>query len=226
MCRQKIAGGYTHVSRELLVTPDHAALQCHNFTFHSFSGGENVLACRRESITMGRAVKQPHSQSLLEGDDTARDSGVVYAEQVGGGTYCRMPNHSQKYLDVVPIHAECSVRHLLAALTHFPRCLIFAPARGKFASFRAHRRWAQCPVCIADQMVAPPERQCTNRGLFDHDKFNSLHQMPTSSGYRVGCFSAFDWKTKYRTCGARGVTKRISGRRRAQLLRNVARPPG
>ena len=74
-------------------------------------------------------------------------------------------------------------------------------------------------------MLAPPERQCTNRGLFDHDKFNALHQMLTSSVYRVRCSSAFDWKANYRTCGARGVT-RINGRRRARLLRNVARPPG
>src|SRR3979490_1863679 len=103
MRRQKIAGGYTHVSRELLVTPDHAALKCHHLAFHAFSGSENVLACQREPITMGRAVKQPHSQSFLEGDDTAGDSGVAHAEQVGGGTYGRMANHSQKYLYVVPI---------------------------------------------------------------------------------------------------------------------------
>jgi len=48
----------------------------------------------------------------------------------------------------------------------------------------------------------------------------------TSFVYRVRCSGAFDWKSKYRTCGARGVTKRIGGRRRAQMLRNVARQSG
>src|ERR1700722_10582430 len=227
MRRQKITGGYTHVSCEPLVTPDHAALQRHNFSFHAFSGRQNVLACRCEPIAMSRAVKQPHSQSLLKGDDSARDGGMAHVEQVGSGTYRRMPNHGQKYLDVVPIHGECSVRHLFAALTEdsemshfctserqvceFPR----PPSMGKIS--RLYRRSNGSP---------PPERQCTNRGLFDHDKFNPHYQILTSSGHRVRCSGAFDRKTEYRTSGACGVTTRIRGCRCAQLLRSVARPPG
>jgi hypothetical protein len=59
------------------------------------------------------------------------------------------------------------------------------------------------------------------------DGQNSLHaKMLIGSVYRVGCSGAFAWKSQYRTCGAGGVTKRFSGRRRDQLLRNVARQSG
>jgi len=77
MRRQEIAGGNTNVSRELLVTPDDAAFECHHFSFNVLGTTENFLARRRELISMDRAVKQSHSQSLLEGDYAARHSGVA-----------------------------------------------------------------------------------------------------------------------------------------------------
>jgi hypothetical protein len=79
---------------------------------------------------------------------------------------------------------------------------------------------------VSETKWQPCQTVSTNRGLFDHDKFNPFYQMLASFVYRVRCSGAFDWKSKYRTCGARGVTKPISGRRRAQMLRNVARQSG
>ncbi len=81
-------------------------------------------------------------------------------------------------------------------------------------------------VHVSEINWQPRQSVSSNRGLFDHDKFNPFHQMLTSFVYRVRCSGAFDWKSKYRTCGARGVTERIGGRRRAQMLRNVARQSG
>jgi hypothetical protein len=79
---------------------------------------------------------------------------------------------------------------------------------------------------VSETKWQPRQTVSTNRGLFDHDKFNPFYQMLTSFVYRVRRSGAFDWKSKYRTCGALGVAKPISGRRRAQMLRNVARQSG
>jgi hypothetical protein len=46
-----------------------------------------------------------------------------------------MPNHSQKYLDVVPIHAECSVRHLPTALSQVPKLSHFCTSERQVCEF-------------------------------------------------------------------------------------------
>jgi len=135
-------------------------------------------------------------------------------------TYRRMPNHSQKYLDVVPImlkvrspssyrakssSQDVSFLHQRAASCEFP-C---PPSMGKIS-------------CMYRRSTGRPARASAATEAFSI-MTNSIRFTKCSrvSCNRVRCSGAFDWKSKYRTCGARGVTKRIGGRRRAQMLRNV-----